>query len=83
LTTVNNALPGNYILYVRDRNNCIFQAPVTVDLLQQLQIHVRLDFNCDGTATSIVTVNNPGNINYTYNYFIDGVQNPNTQVIFS
>jgi hypothetical protein len=40
------------------------------------------DFNCDGTATSIVTVNNPG-INYTYNYFIDGVQNPNTQVIFS
>ncbi|OUD35036.1 SprB repeat-containing protein, partial [Flavobacterium sp. FPG59] len=82
-TTVNNALkaPGNYILYVRDRNNCIFQAPVTVDpapAIPNINVGTPVDFNCDGTATSIVTVNNPGNINYTYNYFIDGVQNPNT-----
>ncbi|CAH0337479.1 hypothetical protein FVB9288_03242 [Flavobacterium sp. CECT 9288] len=82
-TTVNNALkaPGNYILYVRDRNNCIFQAPVTVDPAPSppnISIATPVDFNCDGTATSTVTVNNPGNINYTYNYFIDGIQNPNT-----
>ncbi|MFN7100144.1 MAG: SprB repeat-containing protein, partial [Flavobacterium sp.] len=70
-TTVNNALkaPGNYILYVRDRNNCIFQAPVTVDpapAAPAINVATPVDFNCDGTATSTVTVNNPGNINYTY-----------------
>jgi hypothetical protein len=82
-TTVNNALklPGSYILYVRDRNNCIFQAPVTVDPAPPapaINVATPVDFNCDGTATSTVTVNNPGGISYTYDYFIDGVRNTNT-----
>lgn len=82
-TTVNNALkaPGSYILYVRDRNNCIFQAPVTVDpapAAPAINVATPVDFNCDGTATSTVTVNNPGNANYTYDYFLDGVRNTNT-----
>lgn len=82
-TTVNNALkaPGSYILYVRDSNNCIFQAPVTVDpapAAPAINVATPVDFNCDGTATSTVTVNNPGNANYTYDYFLDGVRNTNT-----
>ncbi|WP_158728170.1 T9SS type B sorting domain-containing protein [Flavobacterium sp. I-STPA6A] len=82
-TTVNNALkaPGNYILYVKDRNNCIFQTPVTVDpapASPNFNITTSVDFNCDGSATSTVTVNNPGNVNYTYDYFIDNVKNNNT-----
>ena len=82
-TTVNNdlKLPGNYILYVRDSNRCVFQAPVTVDpapAAPDINVATPVDFNCDGTATSTVTVNNPGNVNYTYDYYIDNVLNTNT-----
>ncbi|MFV8357101.1 T9SS type B sorting domain-containing protein [Flavobacterium sp. XS1P32] len=82
-TTVNNALklPGTYILYVRDINKCIFQASVTVDpepASPIINVDTPVDFNCDGTATSTVTINNPGGVTYTYDYYMDGIKNTNT-----
>ncbi|MFV8351881.1 T9SS type B sorting domain-containing protein [Flavobacterium sp. XS2P14] len=82
-TTVNNALklPGTYILYVRDINKCIFQASVTVDpepVSPIINVDTPVDFNCDGTATSTVTINNPGGVTYTYDYYMDGIKNTNT-----
>lgn len=82
-TTVNDAYkaPGTYTLYVRDANGCIFSAPVTLDpepAAPQIDVATPVDFNCDGTATSTVTVANPGGSTYTYDYYMDGVKNTNT-----
>ncbi|CAN1488082.1 Gliding motility-associated, C-terminal domain [Flavobacteriaceae bacterium] len=82
-TTVNDAFkaPGTYTLYVRDFNKCIFSASVTLDpepVEPQIDINTPVDFNCDGTATSTVTVANPGGITYTYDYYLDGTKNTNT-----
>ncbi|SHG56134.1 gliding motility-associated C-terminal domain-containing protein [Flavobacterium micromati] len=82
-STVNNALvaPGTYTLFVRDANRCIFSAPVTLDpepVAPVIDVAAPVDFNCDGSATSKVTVNNPGGVNYTYVYSRNGVVNTNT-----
>ena len=82
-TTVNDAFkaPGTYNLYVRDVNGCIFSAPITLDpepVEPQIDVATPVDFNCDGTATSTVTVANPGGVTYTYDYYLDGVKNTNT-----
>lgn len=35
-------------------------------------------FNCDGSATTTVTVTNSGGDNYEYEYYLNNVKNPNT-----
>ncbi|WP_064714908.1 SprB repeat-containing protein, partial [Flavobacterium succinicans] len=80
--TVNDAYkaPGTYTLYVKDANGCIFSASVTIDpepAAPQIDVNTPVDFNCDGTATSTVTVTNPGGSTYTYDYYLDGTKNTN------
>ncbi|WP_281322979.1 T9SS type B sorting domain-containing protein [Flavobacterium aestivum] len=73
--------PGTYTVYVRDSNKCIFSASVTIDpepVAPVIDVATPVDFNCDGTATSTVIVNNPGTASFTYKYYLDGVLNPNT-----
>ncbi|WP_281324468.1 T9SS type B sorting domain-containing protein [Flavobacterium sp. IMCC34518] len=89
-TTTNDAYkaPGTYTLYVRDFNKkCIFSAPVTLDpepAAPQIKVETPVDFNCDGSATSTVTIANPGGITYTYNYYLDGKANtPITNNVFT
>ncbi|MGL2992981.1 T9SS type B sorting domain-containing protein [Flavobacterium sp. TSSA_36] len=81
-TTVNDAYkaPGTYTVYVKDANNCIFSAPVIIDpepAEPEVNVTPKIDFNCDGTATSTVTVANPANASYTYEYYLDNVKNTN------
>ncbi|RYJ53300.1 T9SS type B sorting domain-containing protein [Flavobacterium petrolei] len=81
-TTVNDAFkaPGTYTLYVRDLNKCVFSAQVIVDpepVAPEIKVDTPVDFNCDGTATSTVTINNPGGTSYTYDYYLDGTKNTN------
>jgi len=82
-TTVNDAYkaPGTYTLYVKDANGCIFSAPVILDpepAEPVINATPQIDYNCDGTATSTVTVENPANASYTYEYYLDNVKNTNT-----
>nr|WP_315141126.1 T9SS type B sorting domain-containing protein [uncultured Flavobacterium sp.] len=72
--------PGTYTLYIRDFNKCVFGASVIVDpepAEPVINVTPQIDFNCDGTATSTVTVANPPNASYTYDYYLDGVKNTN------
>jgi gliding motility-associated-like protein len=80
--TTNEAylMPGTYTVYVKDANGCIYPMTVTLDT-QPPAPTIAVDaatFNCDGTATSTVTVTNNGGSNYSYEYLIDGNLNPNT-----
>ena len=73
-------MPGTYTVYIKDANGCIYPMVVTLD--QQpptptIEV-VNSAFNCDGSATSTVTVTNDGGANYAYEYLIDGNPNPNT-----
>lgn len=75
-----NKAPGTYTVYVRDANNCIFSASVTIDpepVAPIIDVATPVDFNCDGTATSTVTITNPGPASFTYDYYLDGVINTN------
>ncbi len=81
-TSVNDAYkaPGTYIVYVRDANNCIFSASVTIDPEPPapiINVDTPVDFNCDGTATSTVVINNPGGSSFSYDYYLDNVLNTN------
>lgn len=73
--------PGTYRLYVRDANGCIFSEEVILEKEPEepvIDVKPQIDFNCDGTATSTVTVQNPTNASYTYEYYLDNVKNTNT-----
>ena len=78
--TANTAflLPGTYTLYVMDANLCVYPMVVTIDPAPTPPTIVvnNPDFNCDGSATSTVTVNSNGG-NFQYTYLIDGVPNTN------
>ncbi|GAA3628417.1 T9SS type B sorting domain-containing protein [Flavivirga jejuensis] len=81
--TTNEAyvLPGTYTLYVRDANGCIYAMPDIILDPEPVPPTINIgnpDFNCDGTATSTVTVNNTGGSSYEYTYLLDGVVNTNT-----
>lgn len=69
---------GTYTLYIRDANMCVFPMAVTIDPAPSDPTIVvnNPDFNCDGTATSTVTVNDNGG-NFAYTYLLDGVPNTN------
>ncbi|NHN25559.1 T9SS type B sorting domain-containing protein [Flavobacterium jejuense] len=69
--------PGTHVVCIRDSNLCSFCSSVTIDPPpQEPTITVNdPDFNCDGSATTTITVNNNGG-NFSYTYLLDG--NPNT-----
>lgn len=75
-------IPGTYTVYIKDANGCIFPMPgITIDPEPQapvINVDTPVDFNCDGTATSTVTITNPASASFTYNYYLDGVLNTNT-----
>ncbi|MFV5687328.1 T9SS type B sorting domain-containing protein [Flavobacterium sp. ZT3R25] len=80
--TVSNAYkaPGNYTLYIRDINGCIYTMPNIIIEPRPVQPTISATdpvFNCDGTATSTVTVTTIANANYSYQYLLDGVSNTN------
>jgi len=69
--------PGTYTVCIRDLNLCTFCSSVTIDPVPQ-EPTITIDdpdFNCNGTATTTVTINNNGG-NFAYTYLLDG--NPNT-----
>ncbi|MCL5128340.1 T9SS type B sorting domain-containing protein [Algibacter sp. L4_22] len=74
-------LPGTYTLYIRDTNGCIYAMPsITLDpepVAPTIDVSDP-DFNCDGTADATVTVTNAEIDSFSYNYLLDGVENPNT-----
>lgn len=81
-TTVNDAFmaPGTYTVYIKDANGCIYAMPNII--IDPKPVEPTIDvaspiFNCDGTATSTVTVTNNGGANYSYQYLLDGVPNTN------
>jgi gliding motility-associated-like protein len=81
-TTVNDAYkaPGTYTVYIRDANGCIFAMPNIIIDPKPVEPTIQVEdavFNCDGTATSTVTVTNNGGVNYSYQYLLDGVPNTN------
>lgn len=77
-------LPGTYTVYIKDNNGCIYpMKDVKIDLppvAPIIEIKAPLSFNCDGTATTTVTVNNPDNASFEYNYYLDDSTTPNTNV---
>ncbi|MGQ7945991.1 T9SS type B sorting domain-containing protein [Flavobacterium sp. WC2509] len=81
--TTNEAykIPGNYTLYIKDALGCIFSMPNIIIDPKPATPSINPPapvINCDGTANSTVTVTNPNNISFTYNYYLDGTLNPNT-----
>ncbi len=74
--------PGTYTVYIKDANGCIYAMPnIVIDpkpVAPVIDVATPVDFNCDGTATSTVTITNPSNANFTYSYYMDGVLNTNT-----
>ncbi len=76
--------PGTYNLYIKDANGCTFlMEGIVLDkepVAPSISVETPVDFNCDGSATSTVIVDNPGPENYNYKYYIDGSTTPNTNV---
>ncbi|WP_276379347.1 T9SS type B sorting domain-containing protein [Flavobacterium sp. H4147] len=73
--------PGTYTLYVRDSKGCTFAMPGVVLDPKPADPTIAVGapvYNCNGTATSTVTVTNNGGANYTYEYYLDNVLNTNT-----
>ncbi|WP_281231321.1 T9SS type B sorting domain-containing protein [Flavobacterium gelatinilyticum] len=80
-----DVLPNRFpkgTLGIRDADGCIYMIPYEIILDEKPtdpQVHVEDPvFNCDGTATSTVTITNATSNNYTYEYYIDG--RPNTPI---
>ncbi|MFD2908542.1 T9SS type B sorting domain-containing protein [Flavobacterium ardleyense] len=69
---------GTYTLYIRDANLCVYPMNITIDPIPTPPTIVvnNPDFNCDGTATSTITVNDNGG-SFEYTYLLDGVPNTN------
>ena len=83
-TTINEAYvnPGTYTVYVRDANGCIYAMPNVVLDQEPPAPTITLsetEFNCDGSGNATVTITNNGGDSYSYDYYIDGVLNPNTE----
>ncbi|MFH7016147.1 T9SS type B sorting domain-containing protein [Flavobacterium sp. FlaQc-47] len=81
-TSEKDVLPGSYILKIKDAVGCEYTIPYTVTLDQKpAEPTIKVEdpvFNCNGTATSTVTVTNGTSGNYSYEYFRNGV--PNTPI---
>ncbi|MGE6352391.1 T9SS type B sorting domain-containing protein [Flavobacterium sp. NPDC079362] len=74
--------PGTYTVYIKDDNGCIYSmSGITIELppvKPEIEVKTPVNFNCDGSATSTVTVKNPGNGNFEYNYYLDNSKVANT-----
>ncbi|PRZ26214.1 T9SS type B sorting domain-containing protein [Flavobacterium granuli] len=74
-------MPGTYIPSVKDANGCVFvMEAITIDKIPQKPV-ITVDppvFNCDGTATTSVTVTNSVGTQFSYDYYLDGVLNLNS-----
>ncbi|WP_395075259.1 T9SS type B sorting domain-containing protein [Flavobacterium sp.] len=71
-SNIANLPPGNYTICIKDSNGCTFCMPVTLDPIPPTPT-ISLTppvYNCDGTSTTTVTVNNPSGTNYNYTYDI-------------
>lgn len=66
-------MPGTHTVCIKDSNDCTFCTTVTIDPAPtDPTISVAApDYNCDGTATTTVTVNNNGG-NFAYTYLLNG-----------
>ncbi|RKS15803.1 T9SS type B sorting domain-containing protein [Flavobacterium sp. 120] len=72
--------PGTYTVYIKDANGCIYAMPNIIIDPKPVEPTIEVEdavFNCDGTATSTVTVTNNGGANYSYQYLLDGTLNAN------
>lgn len=81
-TTVNDAYkaPGTYTVYIRDANGCIYAMPNIVINQPPIAPTISVStpvFNCDGSTKSTVTVTTTPNVDYSYQYLLDGVVNTN------
>lgn len=76
--------PGTYTVYIKDSKGCIYAMPgIRIDqppVAPIIKIDAPVTFNCDGSAKTTVTVNNPGGANFEYNYYLDDSTTPNTNV---
>lgn len=73
--------PGTYTLYIKDANDCIYPMPGIVMEPEPVAPSIAVstpDFDCDGTASAMVTVNNPESVSFSYTYLLNGVENTNT-----
>ncbi|OXA94724.1 gliding motility-associated C-terminal domain-containing protein [Flavobacterium hercynium] len=81
-TNEKDVLPGSYNLKIRDAVGCEYTIPYTVTLDQKpAEPTINVEdpiFNCNGTATSTVTITNGTSANYSYEYYLNGV--PNTPI---
>ncbi|WP_348825618.1 SprB repeat-containing protein, partial [Flavobacterium aestuarii] len=77
-------IAGTYNLAVKDALGCIFKIPYTVTLDPKpadpdIDDDIDTVYNCDGSATATVIVNNPttsGGTTYTYEYYLKTGTNP-------
>jgi large repetitive protein len=70
--------PGTYTIYIRDANGCTYPMVVTIDpapIDPTITVNNPV-FNCDGTSSSTITVNNNGG-SFAYTYLLDGTVNTN------
>ncbi|URM37843.1 T9SS type B sorting domain-containing protein [Flavobacterium anhuiense] len=73
--------PGTYTLYIKDSKGCIYSMPGVILDPKPADPTISIAppvFNCNGTATSTVTVTSGGGTNYAYQYYLDNVLNTNT-----
>ncbi|MEZ0130727.1 hypothetical protein AB9T88_13560, partial [Flavobacterium sp. LBUM151] len=77
-----DVLPGQYILKIKDSKGCEYTIPYNIVLdPKPAEPTITVEdpvFNCNGTATSKVTVSNGTSANYTYEYYLDN--KPNTPI---
>lgn len=77
-----DVLPGTYILKIKDALGCEYTIPYNIILdPKPADPTIKVEdpvFNCNGTATSKVTVTNSTSGTYTYEYYLDG--KPNTPI---
>jgi len=77
-----------YTLRVKDNAGCIFTITDKI-ILDPKPTDPTIDdpitvYSCDGKASTTITVRNPQNTNYTYEYYIDGTPNtPITNNVFT
>ncbi|SMP37173.1 hypothetical protein SAMN06265346_12738, partial [Flavobacterium hercynium] len=81
-TNEKDVLPGQYILKVKDALGCEYTIPYNIVLdPKPADPIITVDppvFNCNGSATTVVTVTNSSSANFRYEYYLDG--NPNTPI---
>ncbi|TKD65124.1 T9SS type B sorting domain-containing protein [Flavobacterium sp. ASW18X] len=81
-SSIENLLPGDHTLFVRDANNCTYPMTVTVQPEPTPpNATATVDYECDGEGIITVT---PDSADFDYTYLIDGTPNtPDTSNIFN